>query len=328
MLIASYIVLAVLVIGLSMRLSSYVDMLDKQTNLSGAFLGGVMLAAVTSLPELFTSLSAVVFLNEPELVVGNILGSNLFNVAALSLVSLFGIKRIQRATVAPSHGQTVLFSLAIYALLAVVAGDFFHIYFGGINIASFVIILLYICGIKSLSAEDGPAEESEPANGLSARKILLRFALLSLLLVLVSISLTFVTDLLSRKYSLGVSFAGAVFLGVATSLPELVSTIQLLRLGNYNAACGNILGSNLFNFTILAISDFLYTAGTVYIFDYQSLVMLFCGAAACLTMLLFVRSRSRSARRQLRRPRRAFVYNLLLMLLGAACYWLFLLLTV
>ncbi len=69
MLIASYIVLAVLVIGLSMRLSSYVDMLDKQTNLSGAFLGGVMLAAVTSLPELFTSISGVVFLNEPELVV-------------------------------------------------------------------------------------------------------------------------------------------------------------------------------------------------------------------------------------------------------------------
>ena len=96
MLIASYIVLAVLVIGLSMRLSSYVDMLDKQTNLSGAFLGGVMLAAVTSLPELFTSISGVVFLNEPELVVGNILGSNLFNVAALSLVSLFG--KIGRAS--------------------------------------------------------------------------------------------------------------------------------------------------------------------------------------------------------------------------------------
>ncbi len=322
MLIASYIVLAVLVIGLSMRLSSYVDMLDKQTNLSGAFLGGVMLAAVTSLPELFTSISGVVFLNEPELVVGNILGSNLFNVAALSLVSLFGIKVIQRAAVSSSQGKTVLFSLAIYALLAVVAGDFFHIYFAGINIASFVIILLYIWGIKSLSLDDSSTEEAELAGDLSARAILLRFALLSLLLVLVSVSLTFVTDLLSQKYNLGVSFAGAVFLGVATSLPELVSTIQLVRLGNYNAACG----SNLFNFTILAIADFLYTAGTVYIFDYQSMVMLFCGAVACLSMLLFVRSKT--TRRQLRRPRRTFAYNMLLMLLGAACYWLFLLLTV
>ena len=326
MLIASYIVLAVLVIGLSMRLSSYVDMLDKQTNLSGAFLGGVMLAAVTSLPELFTSISGVVFLNEPELVVGNILGSNLFNLAALSLVSLFGIKVIQRAAVSSSQGKTVLFSLAIYALLAVVAGDFFHIYFAGINIASFVIILLYIWGIKSLSLDDSSTEEAELAGDLSARVILLRFALLSLLLVLVSVSLTFVTDLLSQKYNLGVSFAGAVFLGVATSLPELVSTIQLVRLGNYNAACGNILGSNLINFTILAIADFLYTAGTVYIFDYQSMVMLFCGAVACLTMLLFVRSKT--TRRQLRRPRRTFAYNMLLMLLGAACYWLFLLLTV
>lgn len=326
MLIASYIVLAVLVIGLSMRLSSYVDMLDKQTNLSGAFLGGVMLAAVTSLPELFTSLSAVVFLNKPELVVGNILGSNLFNVAALSSVSLLGFQLIRKAVVAASHRLTVLFSLAIYALLAVVAGDFFHIYFAGINIASFAIILIYILGIKTLSADESPAEEAEPAGRLSARAILLRFALLSLLLVLVSVSLTFVTDLLSRKYSLGVSFAGAVFLGVATSLPELVSTIQLVRLGNYNAACGNILGSNLFNFTILAIADFLYTAGTVYLFDYQSLVMLCCGAAACLTMMLFVYNRS--SRRIVRRPRRASAYNLLLMLLGAVCYWLFLLLTV
>ena len=74
MLILAYAVSALLVILLSLKLSNYVDLLDKQTNLSGAFLGGVLLAAITSLPELFTSISSVVFLDEPEMVVGNILG--------------------------------------------------------------------------------------------------------------------------------------------------------------------------------------------------------------------------------------------------------------
>ena len=85
MLILAYAVSALLVILLSLKLSNYVDLLDKQTNLSGAFLGGVLLAAITSLPELNTSISSVVFLHEPERVVGNILGSNLFNVEALSM---------------------------------------------------------------------------------------------------------------------------------------------------------------------------------------------------------------------------------------------------
>ena len=69
MLILAYALSALLVILLSLKLSNYVDLLDKQTNLSGAFLGGVLLAAVTSLPELFTSISSVVFLDEPEMVV-------------------------------------------------------------------------------------------------------------------------------------------------------------------------------------------------------------------------------------------------------------------
>jgi len=326
MLILAYGLSALLVIVLSLKLSNYVDLLDRQTNLSGAFLGGVLLAAVTSLPELFTSISSVVFLDEPEMVVGNILGSNLFNVAALSMVSLLGFRVIKRRPVADSHTKTVLFTLAIYALLAVVAMDIFHIYLLGVNIASILILLLYGLGVKTLSGDESSAEPPAVSEcKLTSRQILMRFALLSLLLVLVSIGLTMVTDRLSRAYNLGASFAGAVFLGVATSLPELVSTSQLVRLGNYNAACGNILGSNLFNFIILGIADFLYTAGTVYIFGYQSLVLLGCGVAASMTMLVFVGYNSRRSV-QIQRP--SAVKNFILLLLGVLCYLLFLLLTI
>lgn len=326
MLLAAYFILALFVIILSMKLSDYVDLLDKRTNLSGVFLGGVMLAAVTSLPELFTSISSVVFINKPELVIGNILGSNLFNVAALCVVSLIGFKTVMHTQVAASHRSTVIFSMLIYGLLALVAIDAFHIYFFGINIVSFLIVVLYLLGVRSLSSDDGVAENEEVGPGLTPKQILMRFACLSIVLVITSIAITFVTDRISLRYNLGASFAGAIFLGVATSLPELVSTAQLIRLNNFNAACGNILGSNLFNFTILSISDFLYTAGTIYIFEEQSRVMLSCGILASLAMLLFICFNQRDI---IMRPKRyGSLVNLLLLLLGAGCYAFFLMLTV
>ena len=79
MLYLAYIIMAAIVVVLSIKISDYVDNLDRNTLLSGAFLGGIMLSGVTSLPELFTSVSATALLGHPELCVGNVLGSDLFN---------------------------------------------------------------------------------------------------------------------------------------------------------------------------------------------------------------------------------------------------------
>lgn len=277
----AYGLLAVLVIILSLALSACVDALDKATNLSGAFLGGVLLAAVTSLPELFTSLAAVAFLNEPQMVVGNILGSNLFNLAALSAVSLLLFGRVYRRAAAREQRMPLAAVLLIYGLLAVLTVRF-NIYFAGLNIVSWLIFLLYALGVRSLAAEDEDAAEGAETG---AGRLLIRFAGLAALLVATSVALTLVTEQLKLAYALETSLAGALFLGVATSLPELVSTIQLVRLGNFNAACGNILGSNLFNFSILALADMLYTAGTIYIFDGQAYRLLALGALAAAAML-------------------------------------------
>lgn len=325
MLIVNYLVLAVIIVLLSIKLSAYVDLLDKKTNLSGAFLGGVMLAAVTSLPELFTSTSSVLFLNEPELVIGNILGSNLFNVAALSVVSLFGLKTVMHTQVAASHKITVLYSVAIYILIAIVAAGFCNFYIFGINIVSFMILVLYILGVRQLSADEGVAEneDAEDSNSpLTPKEILVRFAIMSVILVTTSIAITFATQALNVEYHLGTSFAGAVFLGLATSLPEFVSTMQLVRLNNYNAACGNILGSNLFNFIILFLSDLLYSSGSIYIFSYQSRILLITGIIASLTMLIFVRCKSDNVIGKISKGEIAF--NVVLLLIGVGAYFAFL----
>jgi cation:H+ antiporter len=56
---------------------------------------------------------------------------------------------------------------------------------------------------------------------------------------------------------MGSSFAGAIFLGVATSLPELTAVMTLMKLRNYEAALGNIVGSNVFNMTIISVVDII-----------------------------------------------------------------------
>ena len=73
---------------LAIKAADYVDLIDKKTSLSGAFIGGVMLSAVTSLPEMFTSISSTLMLKQPGLCMGNILGSDLFNLLILAVLAL------------------------------------------------------------------------------------------------------------------------------------------------------------------------------------------------------------------------------------------------
>ena len=94
-----YVILALAIIYLSYLLGNYVDALDKKTKISGAFIGGILLAAVTSLPELFKSLSSVILIGETGMVVGNILGSDLFNFMVLGISIVLFVKKYNKAKV-------------------------------------------------------------------------------------------------------------------------------------------------------------------------------------------------------------------------------------
>ena len=103
--IISYILVAACVVFFSIKLSDFVDLLDKKTNVSGAFLGGVLLAAVTSLPELFTSVTAVILPpnHDNHLVLGNILGSDIFNVCLFFVVYAIFFKKVKDSKVNKVH---------------------------------------------------------------------------------------------------------------------------------------------------------------------------------------------------------------------------------
>lgn len=284
MIYVAYVLLAILVVGLSIRLSYYVDLIDKTTDLSGAFIGGVMLAAVTSLPELFTSLSSTVFLGKPELVLGNILGSNLFNITVLAVIIIVMSRSFNKAYIAQSHTIVVRWLVVIYALLTlpVLFGKDFNIL--GVSLISLIIMVIYVGCVKKMAGdtnEEAEAEEEVHTN-LTTKQLFIRFGVLSILLVAASIAITFVTDRIAVELNLGMTLAGALFLGIATSLPEVTSSISLAKMGNFNATMGNILGSNLFNLFILVLADVTYRAGSVYTRDSQSCNLVFFGTVSTL----------------------------------------------
>lgn len=279
-----YVMIAAAVVLLSVKASDYVDLLDKKTSLSGAFIGGIMLSAVTSLPELFTSISATVLIHEPGLCLGNILGSDLFNLAALSLFVLLFYRSFATAELSSSHRMVVLLVFGCYLAVTLNWTGILDINVFRISLTSICVVVLYALSVRYLASDNGPEaqpqEEQGAADGLSVKRIAVRFVLVSIGIIATSICITYVTDLIAARLNLGQGLAGALFLGVATSLPEVSSTIALFRIGNFDIAFGNIIGSNIFNFIIMAVVDMLYR-GSVYDFsDPRTVTLLLCGMAS------------------------------------------------
>ena len=277
-----YLIVAAGVVYFSVKASDYVDLLDKKTSLSGAFIGGIMLSAVTSLPELFTSISATVLLHEPGLCLGNILGSDLFNIAALSVFILLFFRAFRGARISASHRIVTLLVMGCYVLTILNWNGWFNTDVWGISLTSVGIVLLYICSVRYLAADNGQEiDESQDTHPWTVRQIMIRFVLVSIGIIALSIVITYITDGIAARLNLGQGIAGALFLGVATSLPEVASTTALFRMGNFDIAFGNMIGSSIFNFIIMAVVDILYIGGSVYDFsDPQTVVLMLCGLIA------------------------------------------------
>ncbi|MDE6397976.1 MAG: cation transporter [Clostridiales bacterium] len=306
MVYVAFFLLAAAIVFLSLKLSKYVDLLDKTTNVSGAFIGGVLLAAVTSLPELFTSLSAVLLLKENSLVTGNILGSNLFNLAVLGICVAVMFRGFSRANIGKHYVFNLLACLGVYALIALPVCIRNFPKLGYVSLVSPFIFVLYVLTIVFTPKSE--ESEADASTNLTVKQIVLRFVGAAILLVGMSIAITYVSNSVAEKLDLGKTFAGALLLGVTTSLPELVSTVSLCRRGNFNAATGNIVGSNMFNFCILFLSDVLgFRKGSTGVYAYfrngaagmQSMLLLTLGASAALLGIIVLTVKTRAPQKKM-----------------------------
>ena len=254
-----YVIVLVVRVYLSRKLGDFVDLLDKKTKISGAFLGGVRLAGVTSLPELFTSISSILIVGNPSLVIGDILGSDIFDLTVLLILTALFAKHFYQTKLDKSHITSLLILIARYAcaLYAVFAPTDFQVRLGDINLRSILALVLYVVSLF-LQPKETEAEKEETDNTWSVKKIVVLFVISSVLLVGASIGITYLTNRICAEIpGLNGTVGGALLLGVATSIPEIISTAQLFHKRNYNAGYGNRIGSCTFNYSVVAIADLI-----------------------------------------------------------------------
>lgn len=276
-----FLFLAGLTVFLSFRLSYYADLLNKTTNISGVFIGGILLAGITSLPELVTCLSSI-FLNNPYLAIGDILGSNFFNITMMCFFDILFIKTMFYNYTKNRYYLIYVLLILNYLIMYLFMGGTFNLEIFNIGLPSFIIIITYIFYLKNAKEEETKKEVKT-----TKEHVLLKFFLVGLFMIIVSILLTLVVNLIAGKNpNVASSFIGAILLGITTSMPEVITFIALVKMKSFDLALSDIIGSNLFNLLILAIGDiFLKNKEIYYFVDKESMFLLIFGLI--LTILSF-----------------------------------------
>lgn len=265
-------VCAVMISVAGTLLTRYADIIADKTGWSGAWIGLVLLATVTSLPELSTGISSVTLADAPNIAVGNVLGACVLNLAYVAVLDV--MKRDEPLFKKTSQGHIGLAAFGTVMLAFVAMGlalaDFpMGQQFGHIGIYAPALLVIYLLAVRILFIYErsqliaGTVRAASRYPDLSLAHAALRFSAAALVVIAAGTWLPFVATELAQVMGWHNSFVGTLLVAAVTSLPELVVTLSALRIGAIDMAIANLLGSNLFNLLILAIDDVFYTPGPI-----------------------------------------------------------------
>ncbi|MHC4606301.1 MAG: sodium:calcium antiporter [Planctomycetota bacterium] len=257
------------------NLSKYGDVIADRTGWGRTWIGVILVASVTSLPELITGASAVVIYDElQDIAVGSVLGSCMFNLLILCVLDLFSRKSALSGRASVGHALSACFGVMLLATVAftLLTGESVFPTFWWFSLTSVCLVFIYLASIRvlfgferwRLSKKPDREGEETPIPGMTLRRALLLYAANSAIVVGAACYLPNLGAKIAEETGLTTSFVGNIFIALVTSLPELVACFAALRLNAVDLAYGNLFGSNLFNILILGIDDLLYADGSIY----------------------------------------------------------------
>jgi cation:H+ antiporter len=264
-----FLVTAMVIVFAGVRLARYGDVLGEKTGLGRSWIGFVLLAATTSLPELFTGFGATALAPLPDIAVGDVLGSCMFNLLILSLMDAIQPEPLT-ARAHQGHALSIGFGTVLVGVAGLglaAAGQLPGL--GWVSVSSPVLIALYFVSMRVVFTHEQKRrarEVSEVAEELryqdiSRRTAAIHYAGAAVLVIAAALWLPQLGAELARQTGLGEAFVGSLFVAVTTSLPEIVVSLAAVRIGALDLGVGNVLGSNLFNLLILGLDDVWYRRG-------------------------------------------------------------------
>ncbi len=215
-----------------------------------AFIVGVTIVAVgTSLPELISSIFAVLD-NASEIVVGNVIGSNIANIfLVLGVAAILGKKLkvhhgLIHVDLSILFGAMALFAIAIW-------DQNFSIGEAVLSIALLIVYILYT--LKQQKRDDKEIKkEIKKRNNIKKKEKLDKkvwlILITSAIFIFIGAKYTVESVIsLSELFNIGKEIIAISAVALGTSLPELFVSITAAKKGNPEMAIGNVLGSNIFN---------------------------------------------------------------------------------
>lgn len=240
------------------------DALADLTGLGRLLIGSVLLAATTSLPELTVDISAV-RMGLPDLAVGDLLGSGLFNLLILAVIDIqhpSSGRMLSRASAA--HALSAVVSIALTAVVAmgILLGDKLPRWnLWGLDPVMLAILLLYGLGVRLIFYDQRVAAQSQvqgspevlmPAGPrMTLPGAIIGFTVATIVILLSGPYMADAAARIAHDSGLGATFVGSTLVAFSTSLPELVASLTAVRMGAFDLAVGNVFGSNAFNILLL-----------------------------------------------------------------------------
>jgi len=255
------------------RLSRHGNEIAELTGLGRLWIGVVLMAAATSLPEIFTTMSAG-WIDAPDLAAGNLFGAGMSNMFTLGLIDLLHRQKRVWQQAALGHTLTAALAMVLTALAAFFVLLRIEVVQLGVGLESLILLILYVLGMRLVFRQEDMARrqlEQKAVVGSIAhtdlnrhgelRRAVTGFAVGTFVLLMAAPVLAWSAERIAEATGITATFVGTSLVAVTTSLPELVVSISAVRLGAFDLAVGNLFGSNAFNMAAFFFADLAYRGG-------------------------------------------------------------------
>lgn len=286
---------AVLIVFCGFKLIRYGDVIATRFKLGHAFVGAVLIGWSTSLPELVLSIGTAGYANAPDISIGNVLGSNLFNILIIVLLDICYLKGAILRAVTSSINTSASLSLIMVLLVggALVVHSPAEIPVLSMGYDAAIIFGVYmLCMFVLYRTSHDEVNTAKLKDDNVPNWLLPKCIIIVLLIVVAGLWVSDLSPQIAKEYNLEKGFVGAFFLAVISSLPEVITCFVALRMGFHNMALGTLFGSNIFNMAIIAACDIFYRDGNIFqaVYDKTSLnnlsSVIFIALMTLMTMLV------------------------------------------
>ena len=288
------------------RLSRFGDIIGEKLKIGSTWIGLVLLAAITSMPEMITSCTAGA-IGAPDMAAGNLFGSNLFNLAILGILGLVMFRRAVWAGKGKRHLLSgslnglmmlaALLTILLYRLASwkTLPNELMQL---PVGVGSVLLLFLYFLCMSLIFLDErdksATSAESQSYRNEKLTNVCLKFGVAGAIIVFAGWRMVVLGHILAQapihlfgaRVVLGQSIIGTLFLAVATSLPELTVCYAAVKIGSVDMAIGNVFGSNIFNVATFFLADLFFTKGPI--LAYVSEAHVLTGLLVILMSVLFI----------------------------------------